>query len=302
MRRELLAWATRRGGVFTRAEALTQFAAHIVDDAVQDGAIRRLLPSTYALADDRGTLRRGALAHRPDAALAALDALDVWAVLDDQLADGPIRMVTDARHRESTVPQLRISRRTTPPSVVVRAGMRVTRLEESIVDSWPLLPAINRRAPALVAVRDRRTTGGRLLDALAARGRVTGAAEMRRTFGLITAGCHSPLELWGHEKVFIHGELRRATCQVRVRLGNRVVYLDRYYADEMLAVELDGAAYHGAPQQRERDIRRDAALAALGIQTIRFSHPRLFHDPDGVRAETLNVLAVRRRQLSRRPA
>lgn len=302
MRRDLLAWATRRGGVFTRAEALARFAPHIVDDAVQDGAIFRLLPSTYALANDRDTLRRAALAYRPDAALAALDALDVWAVLGDQRAAGPIRMVTDAEHRESTVPQLRVSRRSKPYRVVVRAGMRVTRLEEAIVDSWPDLHPMDRRAPALVAVRDRRTTGRRLLDALAARGRVTGAAEMRRAFGLIAAGCHSPLELWGHEQVFHHGELRRAACQVRVRLGGRVVYLDRYYAAELLAVELDGAAYHGAPEQRERDIRRDAALARLGIQTIRFSHPRLFRDPEGVRRETLDVLAVRRRQLRRRPA
>ncbi|MDQ1748058.1 MAG: hypothetical protein QOD07_2321 [Frankiaceae bacterium] len=302
MRRDLLAWAARHGGVFTRADALTRFAPHIVDDAVQDGAILRVLPSTYALANDRDTLRRAALAHRPDAALAALDALDVWGLLGDQRAHGPIRMVTGSGHRESTVPQLRISRRTNPPTVVVRAGLRVTRLEETIIDSWPHLPPIDRRAPALVAVPERRTTGARLLDALAARGRVTGAAEMRETFGLVAAGCHSPLELWGHEKVFSHGELRRAQCQARVRLGSRVVYLDRYYADEMLAVELDGAAYHGAPQQRERDIRRDAALAARGIQTIRFSHPRLFHDPNGVRAETLEVLAVRRRQLSRRPA
>jgi very-short-patch-repair endonuclease len=64
-----------------------------------------------------------------------------------------------------------------------------------------------------------------------------------------------------------------------------------------LAVELDGAAYHGEPGQRERDIRRDAAVATFGIQTVRFSHPRIFGDPDGVRAEVLAILAVRRRQL-----
>jgi very-short-patch-repair endonuclease len=306
MRRELLAWAGRRGGVFTRADALARFAAHVVDDAVQAGVLIRVLPSTYALADDRGTLRRAALVHRPDAALAALDALDVWAILSDPPAHGPIRMVTDATHRESTVPQLRVSRRAAfrnaPPDVVVRAGMRVTRLEQTIVDSWPYLPPIDRRAPALVAVRERRTTGARLLDALSARGRVTGAAEMRETFGLVAAGCHSPLEVWGHQKVFSQGELRRAQCQARVQIGGKVVFLDRYYADEMLAVELDGAAYHGAPHQRERDIRRDAALATLGIQTIRFSHPRLFGDREGVRAETLDVLAMRRRQFRRRPA
>lgn len=75
------------------------------------------------------------------------------------------------------------------------------------------------------------------------------------------------------------------------------IYLDRYFEEERLAVELDGAAFHGSPGQRERDIRRDAALAAIGIQVIRFSHQRLFADPEGVRRELLQILAARRRQL-----
>lgn len=65
----------------------------------------------------------------------------------------------------------------------------------------------------------------------------------------------------------------------------------------MVNVELDGAAYHGAPGQRERDLRRDTALAALGYLTVRFSHLRLHADPDGVIAELLAILAMRRAQL-----
>ena len=75
------------------------------------------------------------------------------------------------------------------------------------------------------------------------------------------------------------------------------IYLDRLYDGAMVNVELDGAAYHGEPGQRERDLRRDAALAALGFVTVRFSHLRLHADPDGVRAQLVEVLAVRRRQL-----
>jgi very-short-patch-repair endonuclease len=60
---------------------------------------------------------------------------------------------------------------------------------------------------------------------------------------------------------------------------------------------MDGAAFHGSPGQRERDIRRDAALAVMGIQVVRFSHQRLFGDPDGCRRELLAILAARRRQL-----
>lgn len=309
MRRKLLEWADDVGGVFARADALQHFAEHIVDDAIRCGALVRILPSTYALSErpqDRGLLRHAALIYRPDAALAGLDALDPWRLLDRPVATGPVQMVTDEVHRESNVAQVRVVRRrgfrNEPPHIRSREGLRVTGLERTVIDSWALLPALNRRAPALVAVRDRRTTAARLSEALSGVGRTVGVAEMRHVFGLIAEGCHSELELWGHEKVFDIGELRRARCQVPLQTRVGKVYLDRYYDEEMLAVEMDGAAYHGSPGQRERDIRRDAAVAALGIQTIRFSHLRLFREPDQVRAETTAVMAMRRCQLGLRPA
>jgi very-short-patch-repair endonuclease len=66
----------------------------------------------------------------------------------------------------------------------------------------------------------------------------------------------------------------------------------------MVAVELDGAAWHGSQSQRERAVRRDAQLAALGIVVVRFTHHRLHHEPDRVIDELLSILAARRRQLA----
>ena len=120
---------------------------------------------------------------------------------------------------------------------------------------------------------------------------------MRDTFDLIAAGCHSPLELWGHQNVFTDRRLPPSRCQVRVVLPGGVVYLDRLYEAELVNVELDGAAYHGEKGQRERDLRRDAALAALGYLTVRFSHLRLHADSAGCIAELLTILAMRRSQL-----
>ena len=56
------------------------------------------------------------------------------------------------------------------------------------------------------------------------------------------------------------------------------------------------------PGQRERDIRRDAALATLGYLTVRFSHLRLHADPEGCIEELLAILAARRAQFGLRPA
>ena len=59
--------------------------------------------------------------------------------------------------------------------------------------------------------------------------------------------------------------------QRRVAVGGESFVLDAAYDEVQLAVEMDGAAWHGSRQQRERDIRRDALLATVGWQTLRFS-------------------------------
>jgi very-short-patch-repair endonuclease len=120
---------------------------------------------------------------------------------------------------------------------------------------------------------------------------------MRQLIRLVDAGCHSELELWGHARVFSDPRLSHARLQHRVRTARGTKYLDRYFEAEMVNVELDGSAYHGRPGQRQRDIQRDAALAALGILVVRFSHRRLHAEPAGVVAEIVEILRVRRRQL-----
>lgn len=82
-----------------------------------------------------------------------------------------------------------------------------------------------------------------------------------------------------------------------IRLPGHTVYLDLYAPAEKVNIELDGGATHSSPADRERDRRRDAALAALGILgilVVRYTHHRLTHDPDGVRREVLAILAARR--------
>jgi very-short-patch-repair endonuclease len=177
-------------------------------------------------------------------------------------------------------------------------GLRVVRLEQAIIESWRWLPVLMRRAPAIVAVRGRRTTTDQLLDALAAYPRTAGANAQRQLYEQLAAGNHSELEIWGHERVFSDKRLPRSRTQKRVEAGGRIFFLDRAFEIEMVAVELDGAAYHGAPGQREGDLKRDSALARLGWLTVRFTHQRLHSEPDRVIDELLGILERRRAQLA----
>jgi hypothetical protein len=65
-----------------------------------------------------------------------------------------------------------------------------------------------------------------------------------------------------------------AVQQRPVSVGAETFVLDAACGESMLAVEMDGAAWHGSRAQRESDIRRDALVATVGWQTLRFSHRR----------------------------
>ena len=73
----------------------------------------------------------------------------------------------------------------------------------------------------------------------------------------------------------------------------RAAELDAAWPDARVAVELDGAAFHGNRAARERDLRRDSALAALGWVVLRFSYARLVSDPEGCRREIEAVVLAR---------
>lgn len=316
MRADLVKAAARRGGVLTRATALQIDARHVIDDALAAGVFVRLFPSTYALAEmatNRRVQQRAAWTFVPGSALSHLDALDRWGLLpaetyrlsalrvDQPRVGEPIRLTARGEQWEVNAAGLRVTRRRwflpEPPMVRRREGIQLVRLEQAIVESWPLLPPLDRRMPLIVALRDRRTTATRLQSVLALQPRTAGARELRTMIELVAGGCHSELELWGHRKVFTSSRLPRSRAQVPIDLPTGRVYLDRYFDEEMVAVEMDGAAYHGAPGQRERDLRRDAALSRLGILVVRYSHQRLHREPANVVAELAETLRMRRAQL-----
>jgi very-short-patch-repair endonuclease len=86
--------------------------------------------------------------------------------------------------------------------------------------------------------------------------------------------------------------------QVPVPVGDRTIYLDAYDEIGRINFELDGRKYHSSVLDRERDLRRDAALAAMGIMVVRFTHGRLVREPDEVRVQVVAAMAARRRQMA----
>lgn len=241
------------------------------------------------------TVRR-APGPRGCGALSHLSALAVWGLHRQAIGD-LLHVSAPAGAGIRSRPGVAVHRRQDltlePPHVVVRRGLTVTRLEQALVDSWPMLPPSGQRAPVIRAVNDRLTTPERLRVALTVVPKLEDRAALRTLLARLAEGCRSPLEIWGHEHVFTGPGMPAFRRQQRLRIGRRTMYLDLFAERERVNIELDGATTHGDPRQREIDLRRDALLATVGILVVRFAHRRLVHEADDVRRETLAILARR---------
>lgn len=303
MRSQLLAEIARRGGVISRADAIEIAPSHVLDKAVAAGALDRPFARSFVLADrrtDPSIRRRAALVSVPGSYLSHTDALAVWTTLAPTPLDVPgsvhLSVPRDGAHprRQAGLVIHRRDVAALAAAVDFRGIGRTVSHPQALVDSWPLLAPDLRRALVIDAVRERRIRTAAIRAILDPRPHVAGAVEIRQLLTQLDAGCQSELEIWGLTHVFEHPSLPPSTPQFVVRLPGRSVVLDRAYERERVGVELDGAAYHFQPAQRERDMRRDEALAAAGWQVLRFSWRRLHGDPADVRRRILAVLDARR--------
>jgi hypothetical protein len=282
------------GGVLRWADVAGKVPRWAVDNACRSGRLVRLLPTVFV--DPAGTrdpdLRvPAALAYAGGrAALSHLTALAVWR-LGQPGAERPVHVTVPTGVRVRSGGWLNVHHVRRPPDAVVRGGLAVIPLESALVGSWPLLSPADRPGPVVDAVAGRMTTPARLTAVVEAGPRLAGRAELRRLVDRLSAGCRSELEIRGHDRVFTGPGMPPFRRQHPVRLGGRTVYLDVFAERELVAFELDGAAYHGDSRQREADLRRDAALFAQErIVTIRYAHRRLVTEPDAVRREVLAIL------------
>lgn len=303
MNEVLFGVVVRGNGVVHRRTALQHVGVRTLDHAVESGGLVRVLPSTYALPElstDPDTLRRAGLAYA--GAGSAVSHLSTLRLYDLPVPPGHpeyVTVPTDRRVRATDPVRFTRSRQLLDPTgrVTMRVGIPTVRLERALVESWPLLAEDAQRAPAILAIQRRLTTPDRIRRVITDLPKLSGRQDFVRLVELLDAGCHSMLEIWGHLDVFTHRSLPPSRGQVALTVGRRTMYLDRWFEAEQVNVELDGRKYHSSPRDRERDLRRDVQVSTRGAVVLRFSHDRIQSEPDIVRAELAQVLAVRRRQL-----
>ena len=136
-------------------------------------------------------------------------------------------------------------------------------------------------------------SAGDLRFELARRPRLAGRAELESLIALLADGCQSELEIWGCLQLLRAAGMPPFVQQRRIVVDGEAFVLDAAYDEVELAVEMDGAAWHGSRRQRERDIRRDALLARVGWQTLRFGFARMLSAPDECRRDIVATYTAR---------
>jgi very-short-patch-repair endonuclease len=294
-----VAAAVGESGWITVPELLTRVSRRTIGSWVAEGKLVRVRPGVVALptaSHGWRTRLAAALDGRP-AVASHVTALALWELIEHP--PGPVHLTVDltASGRGSSGVVLHRS-----PGIFDRRrlvdGLPATSVERSIVDTWGRPTGTHRsavREAAITAVRRRLCTPRELTVELGRRPRLAGRGELARLVSLLADGCQSELEIWGCLQVLRVPGMPPLVQQRRVVVDGQTFYLDVAYDDVMLAVEMDGAHWHSSRQQRERDIRRDALLATVGWQTLRFSYGRMTATPEACRRDVWSAYTARRR-------
>jgi very-short-patch-repair endonuclease len=244
--------------------------------AVADGVVVRIREGVYAhpMADDKAVH-----AARHGGRLACVDALKwhgLWVLPDDRLH---IAMQPGGRFHEHHPCDVTLVRHWNTP--VTAAGMAV--------EIEPALAQLSRCGTdeAFIVAVESSIAGGRpkLSAAGFARLRDAVSAERAALLSFAIAASDSGLETLVRWRLHLLGI--RCRAQVDVSGVGRV---DLIVGDRLI-IELDGRAYHSSEEAFAVDRRRDAAVAALGFVTLRFSYAQVIHAWDDVVSAVLAAIS-----------
>jgi very-short-patch-repair endonuclease len=284
-------------GWITGEDLFRRVSRRTVSTWLANGRLVRLRPGVFALPSsaERWRTRLAGALEGVEGVASHVTALALWELVEHPA--GPVHVTVDIAR----------SGRGSAGVVVHRSagilderrrvdGLAVTAVERSVVDTWGRPAPLRRgdvRAAAISAVRRRLCSARDLEQELARRPRLPGRAELARLVALLADGCQSELEIWGCLQVLRAPGMPRFVQQRRIVVDGEVFVLDAAYDEVRLAVEMDGAAWHGSRRQRERDIRRDALLATVGWQTLRFGFGRMLSAPAQCRRDILATYTAR---------
>jgi hypothetical protein len=190
-----------------------------------------------------------------------------------------------------------IHRSDRPLRVMWRQHDPVPFVPLTVVQCAAVLPRDDLLTVVERAVRSERTDLDRLRGACA-RG-LQGSRALKDVIAELSA---EGIDRWMRRlvRLVVPAGLPRPRLEVPVYDGRRIrAYLDGYWDDVSLAVEVDDWETHGARDAQERDRRRDRwLLARYGIVTMRVTPREIRDRPEAVVADLIRAYRQQRRRSS----
>ena len=267
-----------------------------LESAVARGELTRVLPGQYANAvhSESWTVRSLAtcLWMPPGSALTGRAALYAVGLVADvpEVIDV---VVPRGRHRRGPV-WIRVVSQTHPiEAQVTRDGLTVAQSDLAVIHAFVREPEYSRASLVYSACGGGRIDPGQVRELLERLPRVARRRELQRLLDHAADGVESFLEQRGATTV-----LTGAAFSGLIRQHNLVVQREKFRIDAYdpvtrTAFEFDSERWHGQPEQRARDLRRDALLAGIGILTTRFGYWDVMERPHWCRQVALRVLSQR---------
>jgi very-short-patch-repair endonuclease len=287
---------SRPHGVVHRARLLgAGVTRNMIDHRVRVGWLRPIHRGVYAV----GPVQSDDAPH-----VAAVLACGQRAVLSHRSAAVLWRLVRQhpGIRAEVTVPL---------PRCPARSGIRVHRVQMLRPDEVTRLRHVPVTTPARTLLDLASVLSSRELEQALAQAERMYAGTQRRLLALLAryparAGTPALRKLLGgsHRPALTRSEAEERFLEVVRKAGLSVpdvnvrvhgYELDFLWREEGLAVEMDGFAFHGDRAAFEADRRRDADLAARGIQVMRVTWRQITKEPEATLVRLARALAERAR-------
>lgn len=293
---ELIAALDKDGVVRRRADLVSEFGKNAVDSATRDGAILAVLPSIYAHPLHRRSFmtRVGAalLWLAPDVVLSGSAACSMFGMDVHRLF--PVTIVVNRRIRIRARYWLRLRRHEYVIPSTVRAGLRVASLPCALIQAWIDEGSRVGKGLILDAIRDDKTDAIELIDSFRYYPKISRRRELRGFLEHLKDGIDSYLEWVADQTVLNVPDLARLQRQKEFWIDGEHYFVDAYCDETKTAFEFDGKKYHNDDAARRRDIKRDRALATIGVQVIRFTFEEVTGSPEACRDTIRKTISARR--------
>jgi Transcriptional regulator, AbiEi antitoxin/Protein of unknown function (DUF559) len=271
------------------------FSKTAIRRRVESGRLHRVHLGVYAVGhralSPDGVRRAAVLACGPAAVLSHRAAAAVWKLLDNDM----LREVTTPGRRVGPCDVvLHRTRRLEAEDVTAVRGIPITTVPRTIVD---VAEVVRMRA------LQRAVHEAEVLDLLDVRAtedalyRVPGRRARRRVLGALGVKAPDPTNsdfTAAFLRLCERFRLPRPSTGVYLDTGEWLAEIDCLFPREKVIAELDGERIHLTRQRFHSDRRRDAALAARGWLTLRFTWERVTKDAERVAHEVRRVLESRR--------